>query len=279
MKKILLAATAVALLPLLFACNKNNGGDTRFEDPRFVQYAGQLIPCSDPTPTKTVLIETPENTLHSIELTESGVYAVGTLTEGRLSYKTGTYSVDGQAYNLAGYGTLRFDNSSTGEVDVLIDRPGQEAEIMRANFNRAKGSDQLYRGWTVDKTRVTIKGWTTASADFQGCNFYDIAKFIRDNGHDVPDDITPGMALSSISFTGTEKILFAYTDGTGDAGEFRFNGSSFTYRWDDEKMGFTFLTDQATVEYMDGKCILTISASIQDSTTSGSVTFVLSPMA
>ena len=136
-----------------------------------------------------------------------------------------------------------------------------------------------YRGWTVDKTRVTIKGWTTASADFQGCNFYEIAKFIRDNGHDVPDDIPAGMALSSISFTGTEKILFAYTDGTGDAGEFRFNGSSFTYRWDDEKMGFTFLTDQATVEYMDGKCILTISASIQDSTTSGSVTFVLSPMA
>ncbi len=278
MKKIMLAATFVALLPLLFACNKNNGTETRFEDPRFVQYAGQLIPCNSPTPTKAVVGDAAESSLHSIEFTESGVYAVGTLTEGRLSYKTGTYSVDGQAYELAGYGKVRFDNSSTGEVDVLIDRPGQEAEIMRANFNRAKGSDQLYRGWTVDKTRVTIKGWTTASADFKGCNFYEIAKFIRDNGHDVPDDIPAGMALSSISFTGTEKILFAYTDGTGDAGEFRFNGSSFTYRWDDEKMGFTFLTDHATVEYMDGKCILTISASIQDSTTSGSVTFVLSPM-
>ena len=105
-----------------------------------------------------------------------------------------------------------------------------------------------------------------------------ITNHFKKNGHKVPDDIKPGQSLRSISFTGTEKMLFYYSDGSADVSAYRFNGKSFTYRWDNDKMGFTFLTDQATVEYLDGKCILTIRASIQDSTTSGSVTFVLSPM-
>ena len=134
--------------------------------------------------------------------------------------------------------------------------------------------------WSIiQKIRgVTVQGWTTASADFVGCNFSEIADFLKKNGHKVPDDIKPGQSLRSISFTGTEKMLFYYSDGSADVSAYRFNGKSFTYRWDNDKMGFTFLTDQATVEYLDGKCILTIRASIQDSTTSGSVTFVLSPM-
>ena len=42
-------------------------------------------------------------------------------------------------------------------------------------------------------------------------------------------------------------------------------------------MGFTFLTQEAKVDYLDGKCLLKVDADIQNSTTSGSVTFVLSP--
>lgn len=282
MKKTLFTATLVALLPLLFACNKNNDTDTRFEDPRFIQYAGQLIPASSlTTAADQCAIRTEdvtETVLHSIELTESGLYAVGTLHDGELSYRMGEYSVAGDVYTLNGYGSIQFDNSNAGQVELVITQDGMAAEEMPATFSRATGTDQLYRGWTIDKTRVTVRGWTTASADFTGCNLYEIAQFIRNNGHDAPDDIAPGLELRSISFTGTEKMLFAYSDGTGDASEFKYNGSSFSYRWDDDKMGFTFLPKQATVEYMDGKCILSISSDIQDSTTSASVTFVLSPM-
>ena len=222
--------------------------------------------------------DVPENVLHSIEFTESGLYAVGTLTRGELNYRMGEYSVAGDVYTLNGYGSVQFDNSNAGQVEIVVTQDGKPAETMPATFSRATGTDQLYRGWTIDKTRVTVRGWTTASADFKGCNLYEIAQFIRNNGHDAPDDIAPGLELRSISFTGTEKMFFAYSDGTGDASEFKYNGSSFTYRWDDDKMGFTFLPKQATVEYMDGKCILSISSDIQDSTTSVSVTFVLSPM-
>ena len=272
MKKILFAALAV-LLPLFAACNKSNDNDNRFADPRFIQYAGQLVP-RDGTKADAAS----DAALQNIELTESGLYAVGQLVGGELVYRMGDYSVNGNVYTLNGYGSLEFDNSAPGDVTMHLTPSGSATRDIPASFVKASGSNQLYRGWTVDKTRVTVKGWTSSSADFTGCNFSEIADFLRKNGHKVPDDIKPGLSLRSISFTGTEKMLFYYSDGSADVSAYRFNGKSFTYRWDDDKMGFTFLTDQATVEYMDGKCILTIRASIQDSTTSGSVTFVLSPM-
>jgi len=283
MKKILSVAAAAALLALFAACNKNNDNDTRFEGPRFIQYAGQLIP-RDGVPaalTSTAATKAdaaPAAIPQSIELTESGLYAIGQLTDDGLAYRMGDYTVDGNVYTLNGYGTVEFDNAAPGAVTMHLTPAGGATQDVPADFIKAAGTNQLYRGWTVDKTRVTVQGWTTASADFAGCDFNEIANFLKKNGHKVPDDIRPGQSLRSISFTGTEKMLFYYSDGSADVSAYRFNGKSFTYRWDNDKMGFTFLTDQATVEYMDGKCILTIRASIQDSTTSGSVTFVLSPM-
>ncbi|MBP5626002.1 MAG: hypothetical protein J6W98_03700 [Bacteroidales bacterium] len=279
MRKILLAATVVALLPLLIACDKTNvGTDTRFEDPRFVQYAGQLI-LDGPGVKSADAVTVSGSTLASIELTESGLYAIGEIVDGALRYSIGDYTVDGEVYTLNGYGTIQFDNSGDSqEVELIVTPAGSATRTFTARFVRAAGRNQLYRGWTVEKTRVTILGWTTAAADFAGCNFQEIADFIRNSGHVIPDDIPTGLSLRTVSFTGTEKILFGFTDGRADVGEFKFNGSSFTYRWDNDKMGFTFLADQAIVEYQDGRCLLTIRADIEDSTTSGSVTFVLSPM-
>ncbi len=281
MKKFLSVAAAAALLSVFAACDKNNDNN-RFEDPRFIQYAGQLVP-RDGTPATASARATksearPADIPQSIELTESGLYAIGQLVEGELVYRMGDYTVNGNVYTLNGYGTVEFDNAAPGPVTMHLTPTGSMTTDVAADFNKAAGTNQLYRGWTVDKTRVTVQGWTTASADFVGCNFSEIADFLKKNGHKVPDDIKPGQSLRSISFTGTEKMLFYYSDGSADVSAYRFNGKSFTYRWDNDKMGFTFLTDQATVEYLDGKCILTIRASIQDSTTSGSVTFVLSPM-
>ena len=59
--------------------------------------------------------------------------------------------------------------------------------------------------------------------------------------------------------------------------EFSLSGDAISYSWNNNTMGFTFLTQEAKVDYLDGKCLLKVDADIQNSTTSGSVTFVLSP--
>jgi len=284
MKKTLFATLMVALLPLLFACNKNNESEDIIEEPRFVQYAGQLLMHGVPVNTATpqavpTKADAAASELLSIELTESGVYVVGELIDDEPVYSSGTYTVEGNVYTLQGYGKIEFDGTQSDNVQVRVTPTGGDAQTVSATFKKAAGTDKLYRGWTVEKTRVSVKGWTSVAADFVGCNFFEIVKFLSENSYKVPDDITSSMGLQSISFTGTGSIIFAYTDGRADVGTYKYNGSSFTYRWNSDKMGFTFLTEDADIRYMDGRCILTISANIQNSTTSGSVTFVLAPMA
>lgn len=277
MKKTLFAAALAALLPLLASCTKE--GEPRFGEPRFLRYAGQLLLKSG-TVTKAQDGDDASAGLVSIELTESGIYAVGERAEGsdEVLYTSGSYTVSGDSYSLAGFGTIAFDNGSAGDVILSVDPDGAPAYTASATLRKASDTNRAYRGWTVDKTRVSVRSWIPVSADFTGCNLYEIAGFLRENGHDAPDDLAPGLRLATVSFTGTETIIFSYSDGTADVGEFSLTGSNFTYGWNGSSRKFTFLTDQAQIEYMDGKCILTISARIENSSTSGTVSFVLSPM-
>lgn len=279
MKRIILAAAA-ALLPLFLACNKEDSN--KFKEPAYAQYACQLIPVNHNSPASAPkrLSTATVGTIVSIELTESGFYVIGQMfpaTEGP-QYTTGRYSVKGKLYTLEGFGSLEFDNSTAGEISVTIKPNGGIVQTILATLKKALRLDQLNRSWTVDKTRITVYAWTTASADFNGCDFHEIAEFLLANHHKAPTDIEPGFGLKTITFTGNNSAIFTYTDNSVDMGEFSMNGNTLTYKWEYDPRGFTFLIDNATIEYLDGKCLLTIDAQIQNSTTSGSVTFVLSPM-
>ena len=148
---------------------------------------------------------------------------------------------------------------------------------MQADFQKPTSTNKVYRAWNIEKTRLTVKGWTTVGADFTGCNFQEIAAFLRANSHKAPTDV-PDRSITSLSLTGTEKMIFAYSDGFADMTEFSLSGNVVHYSWEQRPKGFTFESDAAVIEYMDGKCLLTISGRIQNSSTSGSVTFVLTPL-
>ena len=261
MKKTFLLA-AVAALPVLFACSK--GDDTRFEDPRFIQYAGRLIP----TGTKA---DAPEALVESIELTESGLFVVGTRTDGKLTFNTGAYSVSGSTYTLPGFGTIELSGSSA------MVNPASGASFT-ASFRRASGANVAYRGWSIDKIRATVNGFhDPVTAEFKGCNFAEISKFLEDNGH--KGGYLPSGSLNSISFTGTGSIVFAYSDNTADLGDCTISGSDVSFSWQGETRLFELQNGKATIEYLDGKCILKVEGSLKGSTTSGTVTLVLSPLA
>ncbi len=274
------------LLAVLLSCTKEEAN--QFDTPEFAQYACQIIPKGEvqaASPRRPSSVSQPGSLL-GIELTESGLYVLTQLlpgedkpqyTSGRYSVK-GNYSATGRLYTLSGYGTLEFDEGGTSEVSVSVKPVDGPAQTILATIRKATQSSQMYRSWNVDKTRVTVKGWTTASADFEGCNFHEIAEFLIRNSHKAPGDVPEGYGLRSVTFTGTHSVIFIYTDDTLDMGEFSLSGDSISYRWNNDTMGFTFLTDEAKVEFLDGKCLLRVDADIQHSTTSGSVTFVLSPI-
>lgn len=276
MKKILFAL--VALLPLLVSCGKEGKGDNTFEEPRFIQYAGKLIPNSyipavGSLTKATGLI----GILESIEFTESGLYVVGHWMDGELEFLTGNYKVNGDVYDLENFGTVQLTATRAGLTGVIIRYLSGLVEALSAEFLHATGTNVAYRGWTIDKTRVTINGFhTPASADFKGCNFEEMAKFLNENGH--KGSLLPPGSLKSVSITGTNSIVFAYSDGTADVASYTFSGSTINFSWQSGSRLLEVENGKATIDYLDGKCILKIEAALKGSTTTGIVTFVLSPM-
>ena len=276
MKKILFAL--VALLPLLVSCGKEDRGDNTFKDPHFLPYAGKLImnsyvPAASSVTKATDLV----GILESIEFTESGLYVVGRRMDGKLEFLTGSYKVNGDTYDLDGFGTVKLTVTRASLTGVIIRYLSGLIETLTAEFMHATGTNVAYRGWTIDRTRVTINGFhTPASADFKGCNFEEMAKFLNDNGH--KGSLLPPGSLTSVSITGTNSIIFAYSDGTADVAEYSFSGSNINFSWQSGSRLMEVENGKATIDYMDGKCILKIEAALKGSTTSGVVTFVLSPM-
>ena len=278
MKKILFAAVLAVLLPLFVSCGKHdNTSKDSFKEPRFVQSAGQLIPAS--------------GDLKSVDFSESGVYVVGENVAGavpaawhpgtkadtgepfpEIKYIAGEYDVNGYVYNLKGWGTLEFNNSTSGEVELKYTASGKSTVTVQARFIKSIANSDIFRSWRVDKTRVRVG---SAAADFAGCNFKEIAKFFEDNGHDIQDDIPADARVNTISITGADRIIIVYSNGDVDLGSCFVSGNSIDYYWQSPGMGYSFETGHATFEFMDGKCIFSIDARFNDNT-SGVITLVLS---
>ena len=277
MKAISPILTLAFLLPLLLSCNPVSN-DTDFDDPAFLAFAGRLTPKGVMPGTKASST-LPVGSVTSIELTESGLVALGIVADeaGNIVYQTGKYSVTDDVYTLYGLGTLAFNNSVSGQVSLTYTPLFGEPQQIPAEFLKPKSTNKAFRTWKVEKTRLTVRGWTVVSADFKGCDLAEIAEFLRNNGNKAPDDV-PNVSVTTISLTGTETMILGYSDNSAELNEFSLNGNVLTYTWKERPDGFTFISDQAVIEYRDGKCLLSIDGYIRNSTTSGSVTFVLSSM-
>ena len=275
MKKILFAL--VTLLPLLVSCGKQDRGDNTFSEPRFVQVAGQLIPLNNINAlTSLTKADAEPEILQSIEFTESGLYVVGLQKGSKIEYTTGTYTVNGSVYSLAGFGTVELSGTTGSRMATIKYLNGTE-ETIPVIFQTARDSNVAYRGWTIDKTRVTINGFhAPASADFKGCNFDEMKKFLNENGH--KGDYLPSGSLTSVSITGANSIIFAYSDKSADVAVYSFSGTNINFSWQSGSRLLEIENGKGSIDYLDGKCILKLDAALKGSTTSGTVTFVLSSM-
>ena len=275
MKKLLFAATLVAMLPLLFSCGKqNNGGENQFEEPRFIQYAGKLVPRGgEPAPAARIAPEATSQ-ITFLEFTESGLFVIGRQLLGGLEFTSGTYTTkDGLTFTLSNGMTVTLSGTS-GTVTVTISPSG---ETFKADFTRATTTNTAFRTWNIEKVRATVQGFgDPVTAQFDGCDLSQIKKFLNENGH--KGDYLPDCKLLSITLTGANTVLFTFSDNVPDVGSCSLSGDNVNFSWTSNSRLFELENAKATINYMDGKCILKIDAGLKGSTTSGSVTFVMSPM-
>lgn len=259
MKKILFAA---ALAALLVSCGKQNDSEDSFKEPRFVQSAGHLVPAG--------------GDLQSADLGEGGIYVVGeggggsspssrTKADGGsgIKYTSGEYEVNGNVYTLKGWGTLEFDSSASGEVQLKYTPAGKDPVVVTARFSKSTANSDIFRSWRVDKTRVSVvDGKTTYAAEFSGCDFGEIAKFFKDNGHPVRDVIPAGHRVSTLSVTGAGALFIVYNDGQADVASCTVSTGALDYVWAAADMGYSFETGRADFTFQDGKCIFVIKAKV-----------------
>jgi len=257
MKKMLYAAGLAAVLPLLFSCGGVQDEEFSFNEPRFIQYAGKLVSA--------------DGSLQAV-LGESGVYVVGQTTSGGIApsalrtksvdlameYHSGTYSVNGDVYTLEGWGSL--DLSTQGKVTVT--RNGSET-VLDATFSKTTANNDIYRTWTVDKTRITVG---SVAAEFNGCKFREIFDFLAENNYKIQDNILSDNQVRTVSITGSGMLFIIYSDKDADVGSCKVSGSKLSYDWLSEEMGYSFETGNASFEFMDGKCVFTIEARMEDGT-------------
>ena len=276
MKKMIFAAALAALLPLLISCSEKDNTKDSLKEPRFVQSAGRLIPG--------------DGTVAGIDLGESGTYVVGETPPGggsspsawhpgtkadgnpEMKYTAGSYTVNGRRYNLNGWGWVEFDNSASGNVSVTYMANGGDEITLNANFVKSTANSDLFRTWRVDKTRATVNGY---GAEFLGCDFNEIAKFFKNNGYAITDDIPEGSRVNTVMISGAGRIIICYSDGRTDAGSCTVSGNSLSYSWAGKGMGYSFETGRATFEFLDGKCILSFQVKL-DGNSQAAFTMVLS---
>lgn len=275
MKKILFAATLVAMLPLLFSCGKqNSGSENQFEEPRFIQYAGKLVPRGgEPAPASRIAPRAAASSISFLEFTESGLFVIGRQLSGGMEFTSGTYNTtDGLRFTLSNGTTVTLSGTS-GEVTVTI----SSGETFKADFKRATTTNTAFRTWTIDKVRATVQGFgDPVTAQFTGCNLSEIKKFLNENGH--KGGYLPDCSLLSITLTGANTVLFTFSDNIPDVGSCSISGENVNFSWTSQNRLFELENAKATISYMDGKCILRIDTGLKGSTTTGSVTFVMSPM-
>lgn len=261
-----LAALAALLLAVLVSCGKegdNPGageGITRLPDPAFKKTAMKLSVIETSCPVKT------------IELTEGGRFLVE-----KQDGPTFNKEYDFGGYKITGEGKYSFDNGSSLEVTpvraavsfTLKLRSGEEysgtASVQPASSSSSDIASNLFRTWSVTKTRVSVTDGVKANADFTGCNLGEIADFLRAQSLDIQDDLK-GLSVSEITVTASGSFVIKYSDGTVDVAHCQLSSiasGAFSYSWESQDMGFSFENGNGSVAFEKSYCILSLGATVK----------------
>ncbi|MBR5670469.1 MAG: hypothetical protein IKX11_01275 [Bacteroidales bacterium] len=85
------------------------------------------------------------------------------------------------------------------------------------------------RTWIVDNTYIKITGGVNAEAGFKGCDFQEIAQFLKDNGAKIDPSKVAGYKISEMEFTGSGSMNIAFSATSSFYGSYTLSGENITY--------------------------------------------------
>lgn len=287
MKKSLMWACLAALMLPLVSCNKNNEqqkAKTPATPAAFTQYAQKLV----------IKDKNNDLAIESIEFTEAGRYLIASrvVTKANdpeeLVYTSGTYQVNGNTYNLNGYGTVVVDGSQ-----ITITPEGESPVTVEATavppMETTELTTSICKVWKVDKVDMNISGGDiregAAGVMVNGCNLYQIVNQLNSNyGLNVDPEPVKGMEVKCISITHQGTLIIEFTDAAQFqpfVADFELSGNAFEYEFTGNQEGNDIFNSHAKGSVnpkSDGSLWLEITATVESEgkTYQGSVTFVMS---
>lgn len=263
-------------------------------------------PTPTPTPTPTPPGPTPEPTptpvtskvsaayifsdnnfpLKRLELSSDGRFVaevrVATKASENIEVRYSTYSISGSEITLKDLGTVTLITLS-GKVTATFAFTGGQPVTGEGTVKRpassSEGAKDLFKAWTINKTRISVSEGIKINADLVGCDLGELAKLLEGLGVEVGDSLN-GIRIETVSFTWGSMILHR-SDGVNYEAYCNYDGYAdthvFAFELSDFLSGFSGGTGKATVKFSSGLCMLTLEMSFSrgDKNYKGSITFVL----
>lgn len=239
-KLIVLFAAAAVMLPLLSSCNPED------------KPTKKVVMEPAPTAEDAVLFTFEEKPLYmmngqkceivSIEFTEDSRYILGLspVIDGSVSA-----TPDTKALKLGNVVNGKFTVSggtyiTHGEYEAQMELRDQVAKITGAVTGEFKGKKKrsesvtveevnANRTWIVDNTYIKITGGVNAEAAFKGCDFQEIAQFLKDNGAKIDPGKLAGYKISEMEFTGSGSMNIVFSATSSFYGSYTLSGENITY--------------------------------------------------
>lgn len=201
--------------------------------------------------------------IKSVELTESGYYLIEG-TNGAMSgtraikadgFAMGTYTKNGDTYNLEGVGTMTIKHKGGNEYEVTITTDGGQVTLnanKKEDVAKGSGTEFLCRTWVIDHASLTYKPAGKKAFTISGRIPSEMAQELAENKYkleteeynDLLENIQGLFDIKNLTFSKAGTYLVTYTH----------NSDEFlhaNWRWFNEGKGI--LEYYNTVEYYRGE--------------------------
>lgn len=221
-----------------------------------------------------------------IDLSESSRYILyvneietKAITKAKLVW-LGSYKFSNGRYVLEGFGDIVINESKSVTVfPASTKAEGGEitipASIVAIPAPTTRPAANLCRSWKITSMFIKVEGGKnkmSASRDFQGCNIYDVAKFIKDKGANISAselDKLVGYEVDELLFEGNNKVVLTFTGEDPYFGTWTMIGNDFTWTLDNSETEVLTKVN-GTVDWNKSTITLSVKVTSGEETYTGS---------
>ena len=245
---------------------------------------------------KKLVLANNDLNIKSIEFTEAGRYIIAIVEAAPvssaptkaagdiISYLTGSYTVNGNTYNLQGYGSVTVDGTGV----TVAPNEGSSIETTCTETAQNPQTDfytTIARTWKVDNSRISVNAnGNNVTVTKTGCDLPSVAAELNQKGVNINPSRVAGYVVKDVIFTKSKTFAVEFTGNDPFVGEFDLGSDhTFTYNFDGNSGNDFFnASSSGSVNYVaeDQQLVFSVNAVLKNAdgskTYSGSVTMFLS---